>query len=138
MTSCQRRPDKLGVSPMRSFKIFLVFMVGLVLLATGCLQRDETESVDPTQSSTAITVEGNVAAIDDQTPVDGGIKITVRLDSGGEAVLLFPSLFTSPPPDEATLDLYKIVSQVKVEDHIRATGTETDRGILLEDLTILK
>lgn len=123
---------------MRSFRGFAVVLIGLMVIGVGCLEQDQPENVGPTTSPSTVTVEGSVSAIDDQTPVDGGVTITLRRAASGEVLLLFPSLFTSPPPSKETLELYKVVAQVEVEDHIRVTGTQTDRGIVIEDLTILK
>jgi len=82
-------------------------------------------------------VVGVVTGIDDQTPVDGGITIDLRKDDGRTETLLFGSLFTNPPPDEATVELYGKIEKVRVGDRIRAFGVRNDSGIGLTDVIIL-
>jgi hypothetical protein len=114
-----------------------LLFVGILLLLPGCRDEDSLKVGSPSDPP-RVTVVGYVTAIDDMTPVDGGVKIELRLDKGSTAFLLFGSLFTSPPPDEATLQLYEIVRRLEIEDHIRATGIETDLGIVIEELTVLE
>jgi len=125
---------------MRSLRSQLVLLAGISLLLGGCLGEEgpKSSSQPGEQGFTQVTVEGYVRHIDDQTPVDGGVEIELRLDDGGDVLLLFGSLFTYPPPDDEKLRLYEVIRQVEVEDRVRATGIETERGIRIEQLTILK
>ena len=83
------------------------------------------------------TLTGVVTAVDDRVPVDGGVTIEIDLDGGGKDRLLFPSLFTYPPPDEATIELYDLVRRVETGDRIRAKGERTTEGIRIRELAIL-
>jgi hypothetical protein len=125
---------------MRSLRSPLVLLAGISLILGGCLGEEspKSSSQPAEQDITQVTVEGWVKHIDDQTPVDGGIEIRLRLDDGEDVLLLFGSLFTYPPPDDEKLQLYEVVRQVVVEDRVRAVGTDTARGIRIEQLTILK
>ena len=126
---------------MRSLRSPLFLFAAASLLLAGCLGEEAPNSssqpVDD-QISTPVTVVGVVKDIDDQTPNDGGVEILLKLEAGGETLLLFGSLFTYPPPDAETLELYEIVRRVEIGDHVRASGTETRSGIRIEELTILK
>jgi hypothetical protein len=82
-------------------------------------------------------VTGVVTQIDDLVPVDGGVTITLALDAGGTELLLFGSLFTSPPPSEERLALYQTIRQAEVGSRVRATGVKGARGIELTDLEVL-
>jgi hypothetical protein len=130
---------------MEMFKLqrqpILVMVVALVV--AGCFGEEDTSQADPVTSGddsqvSAITVTGTIRSVNDMTPVDGGVTIVLATDESDTVTLLFPSLFTSPPPDQKTLDLYEIVRELKPEDRVRATGTLTDYGIQLEELAILK
>jgi hypothetical protein len=85
----------------------------------------------------AETVTGEVTGVEDLVPVDGGVTIEIDLDSGGKDRLLFPSLFTYPPPDEATVELYDLVRRVETGDRVRARGERTTEGIRIRELAIL-
>ena len=128
---------------MSRFHIRLILIVGIALIMAGCFGEEETNKADPVSSTdesqvSAVTVTGTIRSINDMTPVDGGVTIMLGTADGQLVTLLFPSLFTSPPPDQKTLDLYEVVRELRAEDRIRATGTLTDRGVLLEELTVLK
>lgn len=86
---------------------------------------------------TAVLVTGDVIAIEDLVPVDGGVTITVTTQRGETERLLFPSLFTVPRPSQQTIDLYDVVRRVDVGDLIRAGGKRTTAGVELESLTIV-
>ena len=127
---------------MRRLRVALFLVAATSLLLAGCLGEDGSESssqpVDGGQIPAPVTVVGIVTDVKDLTPSDGGVDILVKLEEGGEVLLLFGSLFTYPPPDAETLALYEIVRQVEIGDHVRASGTEVRRGIRIEELTILK
>ena len=80
---------------------------------------------------------GEVAEVQDQVPVDGGVTIAVTTQSGGTERLLFPSLHTPSPPSQQALSLYDLLRRVKVGDFIRAEGRRTTAGIELQSLAIL-
>lgn len=109
----------------------LVFTIAAFIGLSGC-----SDSTHPDDSG-FVTVTGVVTHIDDQVPVDGGVTITLALDGGGTELLLFGSLFTSPPPSEERLALYQKIRQAEVGSRVRATGIRRDRGIELADLVVL-
>ncbi|MCA9784985.1 MAG: hypothetical protein KC488_00390 [Candidatus Cloacimonetes bacterium] len=115
-----------------AYRRFLWFLVLLLLVSCG-----GHGSGTGSQPDDAVSLIGQVLSVEDMTPVDGGITITVRSDAGAEEILLFPSLFTYPPPDDETLRLYQIVRQLKPGDRIRATGQPAEEGLRLESLVIL-
>jgi hypothetical protein len=88
-------------------------------------------------SSGSVVVTGTVVEFQDMTPVDGGVTITVAPQGGGTERLLFPSLFTYPPPSQEVMNLYDLVRRVEVGDSVRAEGTRTTDGVELESLAIL-
>ena len=104
----------------------------LLFLLLGC-----GEGIDGPTSPNAI-VTGDVVAIQDLVPADGGVTITVTTPGGKTEILLFPSLFTFPRPSEQTIALYGVVSRVEVGDLIRAGGKRTAAGVELESLVILR
>jgi hypothetical protein len=85
----------------------------------------------------SVVVTGRVTEVHDMVPVDGGATITVATQGGGTENLLFPSLYTDPPPSQQTIDLYDVVRRVKSGDWIRAEGKRTADGIALKALVIL-
>lgn len=104
-----------------------------VLMATAGCSLGGTAPV----ADDLVTVEGTLTEIDDQTPVDGGVTLSLALDGGGSERLLFGSLFTSPPPSEARIALYTRIQEAEVGSRVRATGTRTEGGIELTDLVVL-
>jgi hypothetical protein len=104
-------------------------VVALSLLLLGC-------GSNPAPG-TSVIVTGDVVAIEDLVPVDGGVTITVTTQRGETERLLFPSLFTVPRPSQQTIDLYDVVRRVEVDDLIRAAGKRTTAGVELESLTIV-
>ena len=122
---------------MRATRMGLLALIALV--AIGCSESQPEQTTPSSVTGTGnVTVEGVVVAVEDLVPVDGGVTIDIAMESDERARLLFGSLFTSPPPDEATLELYEIVRRVEVGDFVRASGEQTDYGIKIDDLAILK
>ncbi len=89
-------------------------------------------------TSGLVVVTGRVTQIENAVPVDGGVRIDIILEGGKTEQLLFPSLFTSPPPSEETLKLYDVIRRVELGDRIRAEGKRVPAGIELEALAILE
>lgn len=85
-----------------------------------------------------VTLEGTLAAIRDDTPVDGGVTLTVELPEGATEVLTFGSLFTNPPPGEERIALYQKIAEAKVGDRVRATGERREGGIEIVAFQILE
>ena len=113
----------------------LVFLC-VLLLAAGCGD-DDGDPAAP-ESPTTVVRTGTVTAVDDRTPVDGGITIDLLLDDGGTERAYFPSLFTSPPPGEDLMRLYDVVRRVEIGDRVRVEGMRSEAGgIDLDSLWIL-
>jgi len=119
----------------------LCFLLAVVLSSPGCSDRPVSEGPDPEtnpQSSTTVTLTGVITEKNDMVPVDGGVTMSLRTGNGHVESLTFPSLFTYPPPSQATVDLYSKISPVKVGDRVRIVGKREDGGIALVDLEILE
>ncbi|MEQ9570021.1 MAG: hypothetical protein RLN75_07495 [Longimicrobiales bacterium] len=114
---------------MTAFR-FAAFAV--ILTLAGCTVGGTAPVADDT-----VTVEGTVAEIDDQTPVDGGVTIDLNVADGGTERLLFASLFTVPPPSDARIALYQRIQAVEVGSRVRASGVRGEDGIELTDLVVL-
>jgi hypothetical protein len=109
-----------------------VFAIAVLIVLAGC----SSESTLP-EGERLVTVTGVVTHIDNRVPVDGGVTITLELEGGGTELLLFGSLFTSPPPGDERLELYRKIRQAEVGSRVRATGIRRDEGIELTDLVVL-
>ena len=109
-----------------------VLAIALPVMLVGC-SSSTTPHAEP-----LVTVTGIVTQIDDQVPIDGGVTITLDLDEGGTELLFFGSLFTSPPPDEQTLELYQKILKAEVGSQVKATGVRGEQGIALTDLVVLE
>ncbi len=84
-----------------------------------------------------VTVTGIVTEIVDQTPVDGGVTISIATSDETTERLLFGSLFTSPPPSAERLELYEQTRTARVGSRVRATGVRSTHGIALADFRVL-
>ncbi len=83
-----------------------------------------------------ILMQGTVTGIDDQVPVDGGVVIDLKLDSGESLQLYFDSLYTYPPPPSWRTELYRVIASLEVGNHVTAKGIVAKAGIHLVGLTI--
>jgi len=117
---------------MNTRVITLLLPVLLLILACG-----DDDPAAPGAAQLEI-VTGEVVTIDDQTPVDGGITIEIRIDDSETDELYFPSLFTEPPPDNATLDLYDLVRRVEIGDRVRVEGTRNAQALQIDSLWIIQ
>lgn len=84
-----------------------------------------------------VTVTGIVTEIIDQTPVDGGVTISVATADDVTERLQFGSLFTSPPPSAERLALFEQIRTARVGSRVRATGVRSPDGIALADFRVL-
>ncbi len=89
-----------------------------------------------TYDPVVLSLQGTVTAIDDQVPVDGGVVIDLKLDSGETAQLHFGSLFTYPPSPSWRTELYQVIAGLEVGNHVTAKGLLAKEGIQLVGLTI--
>ena len=111
----------------RSSRLRGLVLIVPLLAVTGCAI-EKRVSFEP--ASDAAHVTGTLTKKDDQRPVDGPMWLTVALEAGQEERVMIPSLFTGQPPTTVTLALQQKVDQLKVGDHLTATGTRNSEGIL--------
>lgn len=84
-----------------------------------------------------VTVTGIITEIVDQTPVDGGVSISLATSDDTTERLLFGSLFTSPPPSADRLEIYEQIQTARVGSRVRASGTRRPDGIELAEFRVL-
>lgn len=113
----------------------IVLAITLVLLATYACSDDKSTGVDDPDS---VNVTGIVVVVEDNVPVDGGVTIDLECLDGQSERLLFPSLFTNPPPSEDMQQLYQVILLLEIGNLVQAGGKRTEDGIELEQLTILQ
>lgn len=113
----------------------LICLVVFSLAMLAC-SSDETPSGYSSELRATVVV-GEVLMIDDQVPVDGGVTIDIEVRRGETERLLFGSLFTNPPPPRERLELYRVIVELEIGDRVRARGSRSEHGIILEDLFIL-
>ena len=103
-------------------------LAALVLLAVAGCAIERRVAFEPVSDATHVT--GTVTNKDDQRPVDGPMWLTVQQEAGHDERVMIPSLFTGQPPTTVTLALQQKVDQLKIGDHLTATGTRNTEGIL--------
>jgi len=117
----------------KTIGVLVLCALGLTLM--GC----SGNSVGEQGSPELVVVEGEVLEKVDETPVDGGVTITVRTFANATVrTLYFESMFTYPPPSEEHVALYEKIRPIIVGDRIRATGVEKDNQVILKDISILR
>lgn len=107
----------------------------MVVASVGC---SAGSPASVTEAGGLVTVVGQLTAIDDATPVDGGVTLTVALTGEAIETLTFGSLFTSPPPGEERIALYQRIAEAEVGDRVRATGERREAGIEIVAFEILE
>jgi hypothetical protein len=81
-------------------------------------------------------VTGEVTFFYDNVAADGGVTIDIELDDSQTERLLFSPFYWGDDSEERW-DLYSKLQEVELGIRVKAVGQRTDRGIELEDLTIL-
>ena len=120
---------------MKSFlKIPTVITISLFLLIP--LSCSDDKCTNPQNSNLAV-VTGEVTFIYDNVAADGGVIIDLKLDNGKAERLLFSPYYWGDDSEERW-QLYAKIQEVEVGDRVRGRGQRTDRGIELEELTILE
>ena len=107
----------------------------LLLALFGCSDDGVSPSGDPVGPD-VIEVTGGVTFFYDNVAADGGVTIDVELDDGTIERLLFAPLYWGDDSEERWR-LYEKIRDVEIGNRVTAVGQRTDRGIELEDLTIL-
>lgn len=117
-------------------RIFL--RAGLIALlaagAAGC--SDSTDAPRDERDR----LQGTVESVYDDLPTDGGAGLWLRDDADGALKHAYlPSLFTYPPPDDATLAavdrVMPVLRRLQPGDHVLAEGQLDEQGLRLELLT---
>jgi hypothetical protein len=108
-----------------------------VVSTWGCSSSKEPDPSVP-DGGPRVSVVGRIESIEDLVPVDGGVTIELKEDSGGSAILRYASMFTNPRPSEEHVDLYQVIQDADVGDRVKAEGIRTSDGIDLKALTILE
>lgn len=106
----------------------------LAMTATGCndatgVPRDDGDDL-----------QGTVESVYDDMPSDGGAGLWLRDEADGALKHAYlPSLFTYPPPDEATLAAVErvmpVLRRLQPGDRVLAEGRLDEGGLRLERLT---
>ncbi|WP_405280812.1 hypothetical protein [Gaopeijia maritima] len=109
--------------------------VAVVAASAGC---SSGGPASVTEAGGLVTVVGQLTAIDDATPVDGGVTLTVAVQGEAIETLTFGSLFTSPPPGEERIALYQRIAEAEVGGRVRATGERREAGIEIVAFEILE
>ena len=113
----------------------LVWLVLILVLPTGCSEEHGAQPSAPTKTD-AVEVTGEVTFVYDNVAADGGVTIDIELDDGSADRLLFSPFYWGDDSEERW-DLYSKIQEVELGNRVKAVGKRTDRGIELEDLTIL-
>jgi hypothetical protein len=86
-----------------------------------------------------VTLVGAVQQIDDETAVDGPVRLVIIDLDGQPRRLFFGSLFTRPAPSERRKATYRDIASSRIGDCIQARGTTMPDGQLwLEDFVRLE
>jgi hypothetical protein len=115
--------------------VYLVCLLLILFLPTGCSNEQDAQPSAPTKSD-AVDVTGEVTFIYDNVAADGGVTIDIELDDGNTERLLFSPFYWGDDSEERW-DLYSRIQEVELGNRVKAVGQRTVRGIELEDLTIL-
>jgi len=111
-------------------------LISLLILLPACSNDDDglaTPIVEPAE-----VVTGEVTAIDDQTPVDGGITFDLQLGGQVSDQAYFLGLFRPIEPAPEELDLYDLVRRVEIGDRVRVEGTRIEGVLRIDSLWILQ
>lgn len=122
------------VEPMRGIARWTIACL-IAAAATGC--------ADPAAGpgDGLDRVSGTVTVVYDDLASDGGAGLWLRGDKDDQLQHAYlPSLFTSPPPSEATLAavdrVLPVLHRVRPGDCVTAAGHLDDGGLRLESLTL--
>jgi hypothetical protein len=77
-----------------------------------------------------VTLVGAVHQIDDETAVDGPVRVVIIDSDGHPRRLFFGSLFTRPAPSEQRKATYRAIASSRAGDCVQARGTSMPDGQL--------
>jgi hypothetical protein len=122
---------------MRRIKLthLLQFSFVTLLAIVGCSDEGAPPPSGPTKSD-VVEATGDVTFIYDNVAADGGVTIDLELEDGTAERLLFAPLYWGDDSEERWR-LYAKIKEVEIGNRVTAVGRRTDRGIELEDITIL-
>jgi hypothetical protein len=110
----------------------VALLLGALAAFGGCHDPETSPPVVPSGAETTVLVAGTVLSIDDGTPYDGGVIISLATGPDRTIELRFGSLFTYPPPTPERFALYETIRSLAPGDRVVACGHPTEAGI---DLT---
>jgi len=84
----------------------------------------------------AVEVTGDVTFLYDNVPADGGVIIDLELEGGKSERLLFAPFYWGDDSEERW-QLYSKIQEVELGDRVTAVGQRTERGVELDEITIL-
>jgi hypothetical protein len=117
----------VATSPARVAALAPVALV--LILSFGCTSNPQTPATDLPAPSTTVEVVGELVAVKDDRPVDGGIDLTLETGEGIQEVVRVPSSFIAGPRD-TVLAMHAVVDSARVGDRLRARGTRDETGAL--------
>jgi len=104
----------------------LILVACVSISALGC---HSSEMVD-THEDNRITVTGQLVAVKDDRPADGGVDLTVETENGAHEILRVGSAFIAGDR-EPVLALQRVVDAAKIGDRLKASGRRDASGALL-------
>ena len=111
-----------------------LILMACVGFAFGC----HSSEVGDTPSDDRVTVTGQLVAVKDDRPADGGVDLTVETAAGAHEILRVGSAFIAGDR-EPVLALHKVVDAAKIGDRLKASGRrDTSGALLVERLEIVK
>ena len=91
------------------------------------------------ESTTRLSVVGAVHQFDDETEVDGPVRLVIIDPDGRPRKLFFGSLFTRPGPSEQRKATYRAIASSRTGDCVQASGIAMPDGQLaVEDYVVLR
>lgn len=100
-------------------------LVMLAALSAGCGGNSSNPQTVDTLSETESVVTARVQTIDNDLPVDGGIRVTLRTDDGQRVETGMGSLFTHPRPSDEVIELTTRLASLEVGDWAELHGVAT-------------
>lgn len=138
----------MTVHPFRSIPSAVVATLVLVFACAPAIDfqphndryaKCAARSEDATAGHGRVTLIGAVHQIDDETEVDGPVRLVIIDPNGHPRKLFFGSLFTRPEPSELRKATYRTIASSRTGDCVQARGTTMPDGQLaIEDFVKLE